>query len=164
MKFQVDFNDFKRFAHKVRKLSEQEVRKRSEQFCEETVQELVNRLLAKVVARTPVGEYGTKDVHFVTKDGKEVRFTATLDKTGGTLRRGWTVGEVTKRGNEYEVELINPVQYATYVEYGHRTPPRRDGSRGWVEGRFMLTISEEELKEEAPTIIERKIKEFVEGL
>lgn len=162
MKFKVDFKDFEKFADRVKMLADQDVEKVSQKFCEETAKELVGRLLAKVVEKTPVGEYGTKEVRFVTKDGKEVNFIAHINKTGGTLQRGWEVGEVIKTGNVYEVELYNPVHYASYVEYGHRTVPRIDGSRGWVEGRFMLTLSKEELEEEGPAIIENKLQKFLE--
>mgnify|MGYP000048087142 FL=1 len=60
------------------------------------------------------------------------------------------------------VEIINPVEYASYVEFGHRTV-----SGGWVEGRYMLTISEEKLKRIAPSVLEkmvlRKLKEVCNG-
>lgn len=57
----------------------------------------------------------------------------------------------------YQIEIINPVHYASYVEYGHRT---RD-HKGWVPGRFMLTISENELKTQAPKILEKKILKYL---
>ncbi len=44
-----------------------------------------------------------------------------------------------------------------YVEYGHRTR----NHKGWVEGKFMLTISEKELKAQLPKIIERKLIELL---
>ena len=43
------------------------------------------------------------------------------------------------------------------MEFGHRT---RD-HRGWVKGRFMLTISEQELKAQAPELIQRKLYKFL---
>ncbi|MCD9026045.1 HK97 gp10 family phage protein [Cohnella silvisoli] len=98
----------------------------------ECIKELAARLMAKVIARTPVGPTGD-------------------------LRRGWTIGEVVQTGTTYEVEIINAVDYALYVEYGHRTPDHT----GWVEGRFMLTISEEELERELPALLERKHQEFM---
>jgi hypothetical protein len=101
-------------------------------FMIECIKELAARLLAKVIARTPVGPTGD-------------------------LRRGWTIGEVVKTGNTYQVEIINAVDYALYVEYGHRTPDHA----GWVEGRFMLTISEKELERELPNLLERKYQEFM---
>ena len=110
-----------------------------EQYIESCIKEIAARLLAKVIKRTP-------------------------SKTG-YLRRGWTAGKnqavnnyvntlkVRKSGNNYIIDIINPVEYASYVEYGHRT---RNG--GWVEGRFMLTISEEEIQRDAPRVIENKLK------
>ena len=46
-----------------------------------------------------------------------------------------------------------------YVEYGHRTA----NHKGWVSGKFMLTISEEELKTISPRILEKKLKKYLEA-
>ena len=32
----------------------------------------------------------------------------------------------------------------------------------WVEGKYMLTISEQELEAEIPTLIENKMKKYIE--
>lgn len=126
----------------------------SDQFLTSCAKELAARLLAKVIKRTPVGQY---------EKGS--------GKVGGTLRRGWTAGEqsnaksyanslkVSKVGNEFVIEIINPVEYASYVEYGHRTR----NHKGWVEGHFMLTISEQEIRNSAPKILEKKLKEYLKG-
>lgn len=121
-------------------------------FLEACARELAARLLAKVVKRTPVGQY---------PQGSGM--------TGGTLRRGWT-GE--KRGaatryaeslkvhhfdDTYVIEIVNPVEYASYVEYGHRTA----NHKGWVKGRFMMTISENELKTIAPALLEKKVRQYL---
>lgn len=115
--------------------------------------------------------------------------------TGGTLRNGWiskteeearsragkTPGAeqiaayvqeliITKNGENYQIEIINPVEYASYVEYGHRQEPGRYvaalGKRlkkNWVKGRFMLTISTQELQQQAPKILEQKMYQFLKG-
>jgi hypothetical protein len=57
----------------------------------------------------------------------------------------------------YQIEIINPVHYASYVEYGHRTR----NHQGWVSGRFMLTISEKELDGQKEKILERKLKKYL---
>ena len=147
-----DFDELKRIAKNL-----EEMEKALPGFIEECVRELAMRLLAKVVLRTPVGQYGDHWVEFTTKEGKHVKFFAKDNRQGGTLRKGWTIGQVKKTANGYEVEVINPVYYASYVEYGHRT---RD-HKGWVEGRFMLTISEKELKRELPVILKRKQEAFL---
>lgn len=172
----VDFRELK----KLQKQLEQMERVEFQKFCQSCAKELAARLLAKVIHRTPVADYN-KPVNFTTKDGKKVSFTPKTGMQGGTLRRGLTAKteqeamagggsispnsaltfakglEVTKQGDVYQVEIINPVHYASYVEYGHRTK----NHKGWVEGHFMLTISEEELDRQAPQILERKLAKFL---
>lgn len=126
----VDYRQLKKLQERMQKLEKIEL----EKFCEAMAKELAARLLAKTVKRTPVGQYD---------DGR----------VGGTLRKGWTVGKITKKGNIYEIEVFNPVEYAMYVEYGHRTR----NHTGWVPGRFMMTISADELQKEGPKIIEKKL-------
>lgn len=128
-------------------------------FIEACAKELAARLLAKVVKRTITGQYPKSS-----------------GKKGGTLKRGWTSEtheeaasghgggkpikeyanslSVIHSGNVFVIEVINPVKYASYVEFGHRT---RD-HEGWVEGKFMLTISEQEIQADAPRILENKLK------
>jgi hypothetical protein len=165
----------------------------TDKFIQSCAKELAARLLAKVIRRTPVGKYSNEvsftadlpeqKVSFVTKSGKEVNFTAkarkkqvnfTAKKTklGGTLRRGWTGKEteasaaafanhlqVQHVGENYVIEISNQVPYASYVEFGHRTA----NHKGWVKGQFMLTISEKELQEIAPKVLERKLQKWLRG-
>ena len=90
---------------------------------------------------------------------------------GGTLRKGWTTTEVRKVDGGYQIEVINPTEYASYVEFGHRQKRGRYVpalgkalSKTWVKGRFMLTISEQELEAMAPRILEKKLQKFLEGV
>ena len=145
----MNFQQLKDFERKLRAMQNPDA------FVESCAKELAARLLAKVIKRTPVGTY-----------------PAGSGKKGGTLRRGWT-GEkrasasgyadtltVDHVGDKYVIEIINPVEYASYVEYGHRTA----NHKGWVPGVFMMTISEQELQAIAPKVLERKIKKYMEGL
>lgn len=93
--------------------------------------------------------------------------TEEVAKVGGTLRRGWEVGPVNKNGETYTVEVFNSVEYASYVEYGHRQTPGKfvpqigkKLKKSWVQGQFMLTISEKELSENLNVIIEKKLTEL----
>lgn len=170
-----DFREVKQLQNQIAQLD-----KDRDKFCEDCARYLAARLLAKVIKRTPVGEYG-KAVSFTTKDGKKVSFTPGSSKTGGTLRRGWTTQrsgsgseglktggvaqyvdtlKVNHFGDTYVVEIINPVEYASYVEYGHRTA----NHKGWVQGKFMLTISERELEVQAPKMIEKRISNYLKGV
>ena len=152
--------DLKKLQKQLNKIQEGNV----EAFVDSCAKELAARLLAKVIKRTPVGKYPKSS-----------------GKKGGTLRRGWTsktheeaVGgsgkssvaagkayadslKINRFGNTLVIEIVNPVKYASYVEYGHRTA----NHKGWVQGRFMLTTSEQELENITPKVLESKIKKFL---
>lgn len=154
----VNFQQLKAFERKLAKLARGDF----EKFCEAAAKELAARLLSEVIKITPV---------------------AKVD--GGTLRRGWTAKthaeaesstgngknvkqyadslSVKKVGNVYELEVINPVEYAQYVEFGHRTR----NHQGWVQGRLMMTISADRVEQQSPAILELKLfnmlKEAIDG-
>lgn len=170
------------FRDKMKQLTDEQV----QIFIELTAKELAARLLAKVIKRTPVGEYGKSIVRDESgvavrlKSGKNKgKVKKQVVKKGGTLRRGWTAKTeaeaengsgrgtdaaiyanslaIRKIGSDYVIEVINPVHYASYVEFGHRTA----NHKGWVEGEFMLTISEQELEADAPRVIENKLIKYL---
>ena len=121
---------------------------------------------------------------FLTREGAILQ-THWSGYVGGTLRRGWTSKTeseaesggssvdpvayastlpIVRSGNLFRIVIVNPVEYASYVEYGHRQTPGRYvpalGKRlkeGWVLGKFMLTISAEEIQRKSPQIIEKFI-------
>lgn len=134
-----DYKELEQFTKNLEKLNE----KQKDEFLQSCCKELAARLLEKVIKRTP--------------------------SQTGVLRRGWTAGKsggassyaqslnVRHSGNTYQVEIINPIEYASYVEYGHRTR----GHRGWVQGHFMLTISEEEINRSTERILTAKLKKYM---
>lgn len=91
----------------------------------------------------------------------------------GKLNQSWKM-EVSKNGNVYEVIAFNPMEYASFVESGHRQQVGRYvpaiGKRlvnPWVEGRFMMRLTEEQIKQKIPQItqqIEERLKEELGGL
>lgn len=156
-------------------------------FVQACAKELAARLLARVIKRTPVGDY-SKEVEVAAKrDSKNHKKGDTYKKRinpngkmGGTLRRGWTQQssgsgteglntngaaqyvdtlKINHFGDTYVIEIVNPVEYASYVEFGHRTR----NHKGWVKGRFMMTISCSEIETIAPKVLEQKIQKFLGG-
>ena len=104
-------------------------------FFEKCGKELAARLIAKAVERTPVDT--------------------------GELQRAWSTNglKVNHVGSNFIIQIINPKEYASYVEYGHRTV----NHKGWVPGKLMLTISEEEIRQSAPGILETKLQKWLSG-
>lgn len=148
-----DYRQLQKIRNNLDRLERMDMNK----FCQDVSKELAARLLALVIPRTPVG-----------------RYPKSSGKKGGTLRRGWTArtaGEaaasssmdakayaaalpVSRQGRNFYVQVINPVEYASYVEFGHRTR----GGKGWVNGQYFLTLSEHDLERLTPALIERKLE------
>lgn len=127
------------------------------------------------------------------KNKGKVKQKNTIIHTGGTLRRGWLAKSqneaeavkdnkpdekeieehvyklrVEKLGQTYVVWLVNVVDYASYVEYGHRQEPGRYvpvlGKRlkkSWVQGRHMLQISMQEVEAKLPEFLDAKLQDYL---
>lgn len=74
----------------------------------------------------------------------------------GRLQDAWRVGNVKQRGSEWVVEIINDVDYAEPVEYGHRT---RGGA--FVPGQHMLELSLAEAAERLPGYLDAWMSDFL---
>ena len=144
--------DKKELEKLQKQLEELEKGKARDKFFEDCAKEMAARLLALVIPKTPVGVYPNDS-----------------SRKGGALRRGWTGGKKTdaeafarslkveKSGKTYTITVADDVPYASYVEYGHRTR----GGKGFVPGKRMLEISEQELEALAPNVLKRKLNAFL---
>ena len=153
-----DFEELKALADELLEM-EKEVNK----FCEIAARALARRLLELVRQSTPVGQYPPSS-----------------GKQGGTLHRGWVAEthseaaagsglttaaqalqyaqslEVENSGHCYIVRVKNPVKYASYVEFGHRTV-----NGGFVPGQYFLTSAEAILENEKDRILERELTKYL---
>lgn len=103
------------------------------QFLREFLLQMAERILAKVKPRTPVDT--------------------------GELKRSWELGEIQGEGKNISVEILNGMEYATEIEYGHRIVV--NGSEvGWYEGRFMLKISIDEIRLQMPIRYQIELMKF----
>ena len=85
----------------------------------------------------------------------------------GDLRNHWRIHEMTRDGDDLHVWFINPMYYATFVEYGHAKPYKSGaapGSADWVEGYFMMTVSLEIIYRNMPARFEREFDKFITSL
>ena len=147
--------DKKELEKLQKQLEELEKGKARDKFFEDCAKEMAARLLSLVVHKTPEGVYPNDS-----------------SRKGGNLRRGWTGGkkmdaeafakslEIEKSGKTYTITVENNVEYAPYVEYGHRTR----GGKGFVQGKHMLETSEQELKALSPKILQDKLEKFLKGV
>lgn len=186
----VDFRELREFQKQIQtQLSGQQL----DLFMESCSKALARRLLERVIYLTPTGHppklQGGKTYKVKGKSGKTRSFlsadAARIQQywsgyEGGTLKRGWTGGRdedpeayanslnVQHSGRTYTINITNNVEYASYVEFGHRQMVGRyvpalgkKLKQGWVNGKFMLTKSEDALRKEAPKALERKLKKKI---
>ena len=102
-------------------------------FLRDLLVEMAERILARVKPRTPVDT--------------------------GELRRSWELGELHGSGKNFEIEILNGMEYATEIEYGHRIVVNNT-EVGWYNGRFMLKISIDEVEKQIPARYEKEFKTF----
>ena len=149
--------DLKKLQKELNKIQQNNV----DAFIEECAKELAARLLRILIENTLPGNY-----------------PPSTGKKGGTLRRGWTSKtheeaasggesdakayanslEIKQNGDTFVIEIVNPVEYASYVEYGHMTR----NHKGWVPGKLVMTRAEADIQRIAPKVIEAKIKKYLE--
>lgn len=150
-----DFSQFYKLAGNIESASKD---KQVEEIIVKMLFELANTTLALTKEKTPEGQYNNQ-VSFTTKDGVKVDFTTKSNRQGGHLRREWFISGVERSGDTLTIEIYNNVDYASFVENGHRTT-----NGGWVEGRFMLKVSIKEVEQILPEIVERHQKQFLKEL
>lgn len=107
-----------------------------DQIAIEALQDIAAKTIAKIIERTPVDT--------------------------GTLQNSWDISRVKKTSTGYEMEILNPTEYAPYVEYGHRIKVG-GATVGWKEGVFMMTISENEMEKVKDRIVKKHMAKY-EGI
>lgn len=123
----IDTKGLEAFSKRLSKLNEDTMR----DFCKREAKGLAQRLLRKVIKRTPVDT--------------------------GHLRGSWSATDVEELDDAYRITVYNSVEYAPYVEFGHRTR----NHQGWVAGYFMLTKSEIEVDALAPKLLEQRLEKLI---
>lgn len=166
------FKQLEEFQKKLKKCQED-----VPQLAIDTNKDIAAMFLSYTIDLTPVGQ-GTFD-----EEGNRI-------KQGGTLRRGWTAkthaeaekgsgaGEnpqayaesldVNKNGTDYVLDVINPVEYALYVEKGYRqkkgqyVPALGKRLTGRViPGRHMCRDGKNLTEQQVPKVINRNITKFM---
>lgn len=74
----------------------------------------------------------------------------------GDLRNNWKF-YIRKKGNAFTILIYNQLEYASFVEKGHRIVVGGQ-TIGWVEGKFMLKLSMAEMERIAPNMWKKEVE------
>lgn len=177
---EIDTTEFEEMMENFNLDPNKEIPKMFDQFAKE----IAGRYLARVIKRTPVEE--NQNIKYHVRGGG----IATEYIKGGALRHGWTnnMSEVSylnslnveHKGLMHEFTISNNVDYATYVEYGHRQNVGqfvpvlgetvggvRTGAtlkRAWVSGQFMMTNTNAEMEHMLPELADKLLVDYLEKL
>ena len=76
----------------------------------------------------------------------------------GALKAAWDIESIVVNGDTIEAIIVNPMEYATFVEYGHTSL-----GGDWIAGYFMVTISIDDVQRQLPKRFEKQFYEFVKS-
>jgi hypothetical protein len=74
----------------------------------------------------------------------------------GDLRNNWKF-YVVKKGDTFFIHVYNQLEYASFVENGHRIVVAGQ-TVGWVEGKFMLKLTRDEMERIAPNMWKKELE------
>lgn len=135
--FKVDFSELEGLKESLQ-ISEIEF----EDFLRSFLVEMANRVIVKT-KRKQSGHEGEQYKAYDT----------------GAMTNAWQLGNIQGNGKEISIEILNPMEYATDIEYGHRIV-RGGVEVGWYEGRFMLKTSIDEIDRQMPARYKKKLNAF----
>lgn len=115
--------------------------------------------LDRALAQREVERFLTNVLNEVGNRLRDMTVRATPVDTG-QLRRGWQLGRVQKKGAVYEITVFNNVEYAPFVENGHRIVVR-GVTVGYKEGVYMLRISANRLERAFPQLLQQRADELL---
>lgn len=190
----VDFSQFQAFKDKLEHITNEEMNTLCEKCTKELSKQLITRVIKRTPVGDYSVEKEVTAKRDSSKHRKGEKYTVRSNpsgKMGGTLRRGWivktqseaesgkgspNVGQInqyvegltiTHAGVNHSVNIINPVEYASYVENGHSQTPGRYvpaiGKRlknSWVPGQFMLATAEDETRQVMDRVVEKEVNKF----
>lgn len=71
----------------------------------------------------------------------------------GALQRSWEIKDLRWTGNDLMVTISLPMEYASYVEYGHHS----------YEGRYMMAISINDVERALPARFDKDFKNWLKS-
>ena len=84
------------------------------------------------------------------------------------MRRSWYITKAIKHRNYYIASIVNPMEYASYVENGHRQKVGRYvpvlGKRlktNFVEGHHMMKLSAKLVEQEGYAYVQQRFYDFL---
>lgn len=156
MGFKLDMKELLEYSKKLAKASDG-----FEDFLKDFLIEMAYRIIARVKRkdRTPVDTGALRNAWGIETEKTEI--VESKNNQGKKMLKTIRSGDIRYNGKEISLVLSNPMEYASYIEYGHRIV-RNGAEVGWYEGRFMLKISIDEVRKQMPLRYKKDFESWCE--
>lgn len=126
------------------------------------------RLLLEV-AKEKYPNEAKKEIRKLAKDSIKISKTLTPKGKTGNLRKGWKIGKLYRRQNNFWIVVKNVAPHAHLLESGHKIVVGGKLGRsgrvvGFVPGKFFLERSMRISEDKMPDEIKRWLESLVERL
>ena len=146
-----DFRQFENYVKKFEKMTTE-----FDEFLRTFLLQQAQRVVSNAKRRTPVDTGAMRASWGIGSQ----KITLTKIGNGKSVKidpENSTIADISVVGNNFEVEIWNSVEYASYIEWGHRTR----GGNGWVEGYYVLTISIQQVENAMPARFNSTFTKFL---
>lgn len=145
--------DYSQFQNYVKDF--ENAQKEFETFLKTFLLQQAQRVIRAVKPRTPVDTGALRNSWCIGNETKAIRYDKNGNVTGTDYQSAFaneaTIDDVQIIGDTLQVTISNPMEYASYIEYGQRS----------YLGRYMLTISMDEISAAMSGRFEKEFKNFL---
>ncbi len=145
--------DYSQFQNYVKDFGN--VQKEFETFLKTFLLQQAQRVVRSTKLRTPVDTGTLRNSWCIGNETKAIRYNKNGKVTGTDYQSAFankaTIDDVQLVGDTLQVTISNPMEYASYIEYGQRS----------YLGRYMLTISMDEISAAMAGRFEKEFKNFL---
>jgi len=169
----LDCSEFKKWRDKLVKMERE-----YDAFLKSFLLEMGLRALAKTKKNTPVDtgllrnswQLGDSNYTIQTKSNGNGGIDVYTDINNASYSKA-SVKSVIRKGDLLEITIYNPIEYASFIEYGHRQIVGKyvpilgkKLKQPWVVGKYMATIAIKEIEDQIPTRFEERFKQWIKDL
>ena len=145
-----DYRAYSKFATNMGKVEKDFIK-----FLKLFLLQQAQRVVAAAKPRTPVDTGALRESWSIGKEAKVLKYSSdgkveSVDYSSKFSRKA-SVQDIKVVGKNLQVVISNPMEYASYIEYGHHS----------YEGRYMLTISINEVEQAMPQRFKKSFTEFI---
>lgn len=148
--YKFDYSQFEDYVKNFKKASDN-----FETFLKKFMLKQGQRVVAAAKPRTPVDTGALRESYVIGKEAKAIRYDSSGKVSGADYISAFankaSIDDVKLVGNELQVTISNPMEYASYIEYGHHS----------YLGRYMLTISIDEVSRAMPSRFQKEFTKFL---